>query len=297
MSDNSFLNGISGTVIEDVFSSTPQHIYDSQNTQFQSSNDVPQDIYHMQFPQPLKQSNPVYTDYTASTNTINQFNYHNQFQQSHNQFQNLGFQKNAIRGKVANQHVYHWNAPQQPQQQPTLPQPIVPSKPFITDSKQLLREAITDTYKNCWLIFTHKYGDYCIFKAPVEGLTGGVFKYIVAIIKASDNLNNIQLGGYDQLENLKWINFQTRHTDNPALEFGEVRPPATSYYPPSDNKSPLYDKINMVLNDVSKFVYMAENLPIKVELIKLKDTDVAADKASLMSALDAFKTVITFLDI
>ena len=55
--------------------------------------------------------------------------------------------------------------------------------------------------------------------------------------------------------------------------------------------------IKMVLNEPSKFVYLSDTLPIKVELLKLKETDVASDKATLMSALDSFKTVITFLDV
>ena len=48
-----------------------------------------------------------------------------------------------------------------------------------------------------------------------------------------------------------------------------------------------------MLEDKQRFIYMASSLPVKVELLKQKDTELAAQKGNIMSALEAFKTVIT----
>jgi hypothetical protein len=242
----------------------------------------------LQMPQPLKTSMHINVPATASTNTLTNFNYYT----GNDSANSMAFQTNAIRGKIASPHVYNWNAaiPQQPtiptpQQQPTLQQS------FTTDPKQLLRNAISDVYRNCIMVKTHIVAGYSVFKCPVEGMTAGIFKYIVAVVPSYDH---VPLGGQHHLGSLPWISFQTRQTDTPALEFGEVRPQATIYSVPYDNKSPVFEIINMMLEEPTKFIYLGQHLPIKVELLKKKEGDVAASKASLMSALEAFRTVVTF---
>lgn len=318
-------HGLQGTIIEDIFSpSTSTHAYQS-NQQFPQSSQQyqqyeqyqqSQQSQHMQLPQPLKSVVPNHFNVMASTNTHTQFNHH----VGGDSIGSSAFQSNAIRGKVTNPVVYHWNANPNPnpanvlnqtlqptpsqwiQQAPAEGYSMYPSQPFsqasqqfstMYDSKQMLRDAIIEIYRNTNCMKTHIFGIYSVFKAPVEGLTGGVFKYIVAIVPGMDH---IQLGQSVPLNQLQWISFQTRQTENPAAEFGEIRPKPTQYSCPMDSKHFIYSKINMVLNDSNKFVYLAENLPFKIELLKLKDSDVAAEKATLMGALDAFKTVITFLD-
>jgi hypothetical protein len=279
-----------GSFIEDPFQAMqamPQS-HPSQVQQPETANYA----QGLQMPQPLKQSTHITVPVQSSSNTVSGFDYYN----GSNYAQSLGFQKNAIRGKIASTSAYDWNAALQSssngqggnQQQM---QPVVPSFQFMSDPKQMLRQAICDIYRNPNMLKTNVSGPYSVFKAPVEGLTGGSYKYIVAVVPYQDH---IPVGGQASLVGLPWVSFQTRQTDQPALEFGEVRPKPTPYSIPSDQKSPVFDIINMVLDDQTKFIYMAETLPIKVELIKLRASDVAAQKAMLMSAMEAFKTVITF---
>lgn len=242
----------------------------------------------MQMPQPLKTSMHHNVNYTAAQNTLTNFNHFSGMDNANS----MAFQKNAIRGKIAEQHVYNWNVPiSQPktdmsdaQQQPM---------PFISDPKEMLRRAISDVYRNPIMIKTHTFNQFSVFKVPVQGLMEGVFRYIVAIVP---NYDHVPLGGKHHLGSLPWICFQSRSTNTPALEFGESRPPASVYTPPGDAKSPLFDIINMKLDDTGKFIYLSDTLPLKVELLKLKDTDVAAPRATVWSALEAFKTVLTFVE-
>jgi len=262
-------------IIEDIFSTNePQQINYAQG---------------LQMPQPLKTSMHTNVPYTASQNTITNFNY---YSGGSDVASSMAYQKNAIRGKIADQHVYNWSVPipqKQAQQAPVQEAPVE----FYSDPKQLLRKAISDIYRNCLMTKTHTFNQWSVFKCPVEGLTGGIFKYIVAIVY---NFDHVPLGGKTHLASIPWVSFQTRQTETPAVEFGEVRPQATFYNAPNDSKSPVFDIINMKLDEATKFLYLADTLPVKVELLKLKETDVAAPRATIMSALEAFKTVVTFLD-
>jgi len=286
-----------GTMIEDPFHTTGSGWQQMQQQTAQQQQPLQQQesinyAQGLQMPQPLKQSMHISVPVQSSSNTVNGFDHYN----GSNYAQSLGFQKNAIRGKVTSPAAYDWNAAltqqqQQVQQQVQQQQSNTSSNfQFISDPKTLLRQAICDIYRNPTMIKTGVAGNLSIYKAPVEGLTGG-YKYIVAIVPYHDH---VPIGGQATLIGLAWISFQTRQTDQPALEFGQHRPKPTPYSIPNDEKSPVFDIINMVLDDQTKFIYMAETLPVKVELIKLKASDVASQKARLLSALEAFKTVITF---
>ena len=270
-------------IIEDPFAGPPVSFAQPQQ------EEQPHYAQGLQMPQPLKTSMHINVPATASTNTLTNFNYYT----GNDSASSLAFQKNAIRGKIASPHVYNWNAAIP--QQPVIPNPQQQQyniqQSFTTDPKQLLRNAISDVYKNCIMVKTHVMGGYSIFKCPVEGLTAGIFKYIVAVVPQYDH---VPLGGQHHLGSLPWVSFQTRQTDTPALEFGEIRPSATIYNVPSNTNSPVYEVINMMLEEPTKFIYLGQYLPIKVELLKKKEGDVAASKATLMSALEAFRTVITF---
>lgn len=269
-------------IIEDPFAGPPVSFAQTQQ------EEQPNYAQGLQMPQPLKTSMHITVPATASTNTLTNFNYYT----GNDSASSLAFQKNAIRGKIASPHVYNWNAAIP--QQPVIPNPQQQyniQQSFTSDPKQLLRNAISDVYKNCIMIKTHAMGGYSIFKCPVEGLTAGIFKYIVAVVPQYDH---VPLGGQHHLGSLPWVSFQTRQTDTPALEFGEIRPSATIYSVPNNTNSPIYEVINMMLEEPTKFIYLGQHLPIKVELLKKKEGDVAANKATLMSALEAFRTVITF---
>ncbi len=264
--------------------------YDLHNYSYSQQPDNP--AYGMQLPQPLKSSSPLNIAYTTTNNTMVGFNHYG----TNNNAKSLGFQTNAIRGKIASQNMYNWDAPADQPYNPnsnTNKQPEIKQISFSGDPQTLLRQHISHLYQNPIMIKTHTMGPYSIYKCPVEGLTGGSFKYIVAIVL---NHDHIPLGGQHTLQSLDWINFQTRQTESPATEFGPNRPQPHHYAIPSDSKSPLFGHINKILDEQTKFIYSSETLPIKVELLKQKEDDFASDKPSLLSALEAFRTVITIIN-
>ena len=288
---------ISGAqIIEDIFQSS-QAPQQQQSQYVNNTNANPSNpAYGLQLPQPLKQTQALNASYQASSNTLNSFNYYGNMNESM-----VGAtQSGAIRGRVTSPHVYQWDAkPLEQQQKDFKTQSGMAMKQnawqggITLDPKQTLREAISGVYGSANMLKTHQMGNFSVYKCPVENLTTGNFKYIVAIVP---NHEFVPLGSYYSLKSLPWISFQTRATDNPASEFGNIRPSSISYTIPNETKHPLYDKINMVLDDAGKFVYLSESMPCKVELLKVGKQDVAAPKSTIMSALEAFKTVITMTD-
>ncbi len=285
----------SAQIIEDIFSAPQGEVQPQQNHQHVNANPS-NPAYGMQLPQPLKQTQALNASYQASSNTLNSFNYYGNINESM-----MGAtQSGAIRGRVTSPHVYQWDAkPIEQQQKDFKVQSGMTMKQnawqgsITLDPKQSLREAIAGVYGAANMLKTHQMGNFSVYKCPVENLTTGNYKYIVAIVP---NHEFVPLGSYYSLQSLPWISFQTRATDNPASEFGNIRPQSISYAIPNETKHPLFDKINMVLDDAGKFVYLSESMPCKVELLKLGKGDVAAPKSTIMSALEAFKTVITLTD-
>lgn len=288
-------------VIEDIFANAAP----PQPAQFVPPTAQPQHpSFGLQLPQPLKQSGSFVHSAQAPINTITGFG--NQAQFSDN-VQSSAFQSSAIRGRVTSPHVYQWDAtPSQDRstdfgvhsgmkpaalaaaygQQPSLHQAF----PTTTDPHQILRDAIAGLYKNAMLLKTHQYGNFSVYKCPVENMTSGNYKYIVAIVP---NHDFVALGTYYSLQSLPWVSFQTRQTDNPAAEFGNNRPQPLRYGIPSNAKSALYDRIKKVYEDKQQFVYLADTMPCKVELLKLREGDFAGESSTLLAALEAYKTIVT----
>ena len=253
--------------------------------------------YGMQLPQPLKHTQQLSTSYVAPSNTMQTFNrYHVEDTPANGG----AIQSSAIRGRISSPHVYQWDAApiqNKPIDYRTMSGMMQGSnqgyQSNTMDPKQTLREAISSVYSNANMLKVAQQGVWSIYKCPVENMTSGSYKYIVAIVP---NHEFVQLGANYSLRSLPWISFQTRSTENPAAEFGPVRPAAVNYYIPRDNKHPIFDVIKQVGETKQAFVFVADSLPAKVELLKLKDTDTAAAKSNLMSSLEAFKTVITLTD-
>jgi len=283
---------IQASVIEDIlgYSGMPTNVV--QNPTYNQPSHV---AFGLQLPQPLKQSASLQTSYMAPPSTLQSFEH-----SGNNNIATSAQQSSAIRGRVMSPHVYQWDvAPDQQAKTDfqtmsgmNVSQASYNQLNTTWNPVQALRDAISSVYQNVNMLKTHQYGIYSVYKAPVENMTAGNYKYIVAIVP---NHEYVQLGGYHSLRGLPWISFQTRNTDNPAAELGNSRPQPTQYSLPRDNKSPLFDKINLVLEQPQMFVYMAENMPCKVELLKQKQGEFAAQKSTIISALEAFNTVITIL--
>ena len=289
---------IQGQIIEDVVSGMSG--FAAQNVVTAPSyNQQGNPAYGMQLPQPLKQTQSLSTSYVAPTSTLASFNYYGGAVNNDKSFQSNAQQSSAIRGRVASPHVYQWDAApiqNKPQDYSKISGMGMAQYADSTsntrsfDPKQSLRDAIASIYSEAMMLKTHQMGVYSVFKCPVENMTSD-FKYIVAIVPKFDH---VPLGGYHSLTSLPWVSFQTRMTDNPAGEFGSIRPPSKSYKVPASTQNPVYDKINMLFEEPGKHIYAATTIPLKVELIKRKVGDMAAQSSTIMSALESFRCVLTF---
>ena len=289
------------TVIEDVLGGYENQKGNSQpmvqQAQAQSYHDMQHPGYGLQMPQPLKQSsnlNQTSGGYTASSNTVPRFDNH-----TFNTIQTQANQSSAIRGKLTSPHIYQWDAsPVQQSKQDLLQMAGMKSMqvtqgPRSLDPKQLLRDYVSDLYAGALMMKTHQYGAMSVYKCPVENLTGGDIKYVVAIVP---NHEYVPLGSFHTLKSLPWVSFQTRTTTDPMSEFGPNRPSAIFYTIPSNNNNPLFDKINLVLEQGDRLVYMPDTMPCKIELLRRKENTVTAAKSSLLSALESFRCILTLHD-
>lgn len=283
--------GLQGTVIEDVFGAggSPQ-----MQTTGRVNADPTSPMYGMQMPQPLKQTQGLNRSAVASSNTFSTF--------KDSSFDNVlagAAQSSAVRGRVNSPHIYQYDSVPVEQQKKDFREfsgmsmkfmKDTPATPTSMDPHQNIRDSIAGMYKGAMMLKTHEYGAYSVYKCPVENLTGGDYKYIVAIVP---NHQYVQLGGSHTLASLPWASFQTRSTNNPVAELGHNRPSPLNYTIPQNMKNPLYDKIKLVMEEPTKFVYLADNTPVKVELLRSKEHSMAAQSATIVSALDAFRTIVT----
>jgi hypothetical protein len=164
---------------------------------------------------------------------------------------------------------------------------------------QQIRNDVSNIFKDFILVKTNQFDDYSIYKAKVDCLlcVGGI-RYIVAIVK---NDNNI-IGSHIPIQNLNWIVFQTRYT-NKEDELKNINIPAKTYSVPKNTC--LNDKIkkwidinntNRDKNLEPKVIYKPENLPLTVELLKMKDSDSFSDSGTVLSALELFQTILILED-
>ena len=60
------------------------------------------------------------------------------------------------------------------------------------------------------------------------------------------------------------------------------------------NDSILHDRIKIVNETPVKYIYRAENLPLKVELLKLREDSEFSSEGTVWSALEVYSTIVSF---
>jgi hypothetical protein len=93
------------------------------------------------------------------------------------------------------------------------------------------------------------------------------------------------------LSSLRWVSFQTRTTENIAKEFNGIQVYPQQYRITTQNN--ITDPVNLIEEKRSHFLYLPENLPVKIEVLKLKEDDSFARKGTVSSALELYQTVLT----
>jgi len=151
----------------------------------------------------------------------------------------------------------------------------------------LIRQKVNNIYDSFVMTKVGQYQDMGIYKALVDSLIAGPSRYIVAIVPQ----DSAPMGSEKMLSSLRWVSFQTRTTDNIAKEFNGMKVYPQTYRITTQNN--IVDPVNLIEEKRSHFLYLPENLPIKIEVLKLKEDDNFARKGTVSSALELYQTVLT----
>ncbi len=161
------------------------------------------------------------------------------------------------------------------------------------DPKDNVRKAIADVYNGVIMTKTNQwekepYGTYGIYKARLNSYTSSDSNIIIAIVP--DDVN--PLGTNKLIDSLEWVSFQTREMTNSKKDLNGFNLSFQNYM--IKNDCILHDRIKCVSETPTKYIYRAENLPLKVELLKLKEDSQFASEGTVWSALEVFSSIISF---
>jgi hypothetical protein len=126
---------------------------------------------------------------------------------------------------------------------------------------------------------------FSMYMARIDCLLYTEYRYIVVLIKEDQN----PIGENRELSDLKWISFQTRILpERHNVEKFQHVPKKTLYFQP---------KISMTKRTTSETTYSCQDYPIIVTLLHLKKNLIEySENGTIASALETFKTIITFVD-
>jgi hypothetical protein len=161
------------------------------------------------------------------------------------------------------------------------------------DPKDNVRKAVADIYNGVIMTKTNQwekepYGTYGIYKARLNSYTSSDSNIIIAIVP--DDIN--PLGTNKLIDSLEWVSFQTREMKNSKKDLNGFKLAFQNYM--IKNDSILHDKIKCISETPTKYIYRPENLPLKVELLKLKEDSQFASEGTIWSALEVFSSIISF---
>lgn len=153
--------------------------------------------------------------------------------------------------------------------------------------QSLIRQRVNSIYDSFVMTKVGQYQDMGIYKALIDSLIAGPSRYIVAIVPQ----DSAPMSSEKMLSSLRWVSFQTRTTENIAKEFNGIQVYPQQYRITTQNN--ITDPVNLIEEKRSHFLYLPENLPVKIEVLKLKEDDNFARKGTVSSALELYQTVLT----
>jgi hypothetical protein len=161
------------------------------------------------------------------------------------------------------------------------------------DPKAEVRKAFADVYNGVIMTKTNQwekepYGTYGIYKARLNSYTSSDNNIIIAIVE--DDVN--PLGTNKLIDSLPWVSFQTREMTNSKKDLNGFSLTFQNYM--IKNDCSLHDKIRLISETPTKYIYRAENLPLKVELLKLREDSQFSSEGTIWSALEVFSTLVSF---
>lgn len=161
------------------------------------------------------------------------------------------------------------------------------------DPKAEVRKAFADVYNGVVMKKTNEwvkepYGRYGVYKARLNSFTSSDNNIIIAIVE--DDVN--PLGTNKLIDSLEWVSFQTREMKNSKKDLNGFNLQYQNYM--IKNDSILHDRIKMVNETPVKYIYRAENLPLKVEILKLREDSEFSSEGTIWSALEVYSTIVSF---
>jgi hypothetical protein len=161
------------------------------------------------------------------------------------------------------------------------------------DPKDNVRKAFAEVYNGVIMTKTNQwekepYGTYGIYKARLNSFTSSDSNIIIAIVP--DDTNN--LGTIKLIDSLEWVSFQTREMTDSKKDLNGFNLQYQNYM--IKNDSILHDKIKLKSETPTKYIYRAENLPLKVEILKLREDSQFSSEGTIWSALEVFSTIVSF---
>ena len=155
-----------------------------------------------------------------------------------------------------------------------------------------VRFAVSTVYQGFKLVKTSQHGSWGVYKAPVISMMANVEKYIVAVV----NNDSAPLGAIAPIESLNWTSFQTRSCNDIQKEMSGYYLAQQGYSLPRERNTVLYDKVKKVIEYDHKAIYLPDNLPIKIEVIKSKPDEFLAEEGNVIAAMEIFNTIIELQD-
>ncbi len=161
------------------------------------------------------------------------------------------------------------------------------------DPQDEVRKAFADVYNGVIMTKTNQwekepYGTYGIYKARLNSYTSSDSNIIIAIVP--DDVN--PLGTDKLIDSLPWVSFQTREMTNSKKDLNGFNLGYQNYM--IKNDCMLHDKIKLASETPTKYIYRCENLPLKVELLKLREDSQFSSEGTIWSALEVFSTIVSF---
>jgi hypothetical protein len=161
------------------------------------------------------------------------------------------------------------------------------------DPKLEVRKAFADVYNGVIMTKTNQwekepYGTYGVYKARLNSYTSSDSNIIIAIVE--DDVN--PLGTNKLIDSLPWVSFQTREMTNSKKDLNGFSLSFQNYM--IKNDSILHDKIKLKSETPTKYIYRSDNLPLKVEILKLRDDSYFSSEGTIWSALEVYSTVVSF---
>jgi len=125
-----------------------------------------------------------------------------------------------------------------------------------------------------------------IYKASIQTQTFGEPKYLVVVTQN----DRFPIGTTTTIDKLKWVCIQTRRgIDNDIKNF-------RSYPYKRPLKTIFDDRIIQITRINGIATYDCDSLPLKIEVINLKEEEPLAKTGTVVGAMDLFQTVIIMLE-